>query len=110
MTRKERIPDRKGVVAWSGVGRKTAAPSNENPQVQALIWPLQTHIWLNLNQCKIQLMVNVLDSGFILDPTVELHSDPLPVGENVGIGNNEPVLRHYEPRATGCRNSLTAQR
>ena len=55
-------------------------------------------------------MVNVLDSGFILDPTLELHLDSLPVGEDMGIGNDEPVLRHYEPRATGCRNLLPAER
>lgn len=81
-----------------------------NPQMHRLIWPLHTHIWLNLNQCKIQFMVNVLDSGLILDPTLELHLDPLLVAEDMGIGNNEPILRHYEPRATGCRNILAAKR
>lgn len=70
----------------------------------------QTHIWLSFNQGKIQFMVNVLDSGFILDPTLELHLDPLLVREDVGIGNNKPILRYYEPRATGCRNILTAER
>lgn len=55
-------------------------------------------------------MVNVLDSGFILDPTLELHLDSLMVGEDVGTGYNEPILRHYEPRATGCRNILVAER
>lgn len=83
---------------------------DENPELYRLIWPLHTHVWLNLNQRKIQFMVNVLDSGFILDPTLELHLDPLLVGEDVGIGNNEPILRHYEPRATGCRNILAAKR
>lgn len=78
--------------------------------MQALISLWSTHIWLNLNQCKIQFMVNVLNGGFILDPTLELHLDPLMVGEDVGIGYNEPILRHYEPRATGCRNILVAER
>lgn len=55
-------------------------------------------------------MVNVLDSGFILDPTLELRLDSLPVGEDMGIGNDEPILRHYEPRATGYRNILAAER
>lgn len=70
----------------------------------------QTHIWLSFNQGKIQFMVSVLDSGFILDPALELHLDPLLVREDVGIGNNKPILRYYEPRATGCRNILTAER
>ena len=55
-------------------------------------------------------MVNVLDGGFILDPTLQLHLDPLLVSEDVGVGNNEPILRHYEARGTGCRNILTAKR
>lgn len=78
--------------------------------MQTLVWTSHTNLWLNLNQCKIQFMVNVLDSGFILDPTLELHLDSLPVGEDVGISNNKPILRHYEPRATGCRNILDAER
>lgn len=55
-------------------------------------------------------MVNVLDGGFILDPTLQLHLDPLLVSEDMGIGNNEPILRHYEPRGTGRRDILTAER
>lgn len=55
-------------------------------------------------------MVNVLDSGFILDPTLKLCLDSLPVGDDVGIGNDEPILRHYEPRATGHRDVLAAER
>ena len=33
-------------------------------------------------------MVNVLDGGFILDPTLQLHLDPLLVSEDMGVGNN----------------------
>lgn len=55
-------------------------------------------------------MVDVLDSGFIPDPTLELHLDSLPVVEDMGIGNDEPILRHYEPRATGYRNILAVER
>lgn len=105
---KRHIPGRKDV-RW-GWGRKYEQ-IDENPQIcRLLIWPSQTHVWLNLNESEIQFMVNVLDGGFILDPALELHLDPLPVGEDVGIGNNEPILRHYEPRATGCRNILASER
>lgn len=55
-------------------------------------------------------MVNVFDSGFILDPILELYLDPMPVGEDMGISNNEPILRHYEPTGTGRRDILVAER
>lgn len=55
-------------------------------------------------------MVDVFDSGFILGPALELDLDLLLVGEDVGIGDNEPILRHYEPRAAGRRDFLVRER
>lgn len=69
-----------------------------------------THIWLDLNQCKVQFMVDVFDGGFIPGPALELYLDLLLVGEDVGIGDNEPILRHYEPRAAGGRDFLVGER
>lgn len=55
-------------------------------------------------------MVDVFDSGFILFPTLELDLDLLLVGEDVGIGDNKPILRHYEPGAAGRRDFLVGER
>lgn len=69
-----------------------------------------THIGLNLNQCKVQFMVDVFDSGFILGPALELDLDLLLVREDMGIGDNQPILRHYEPGAAGRRDFLVRER
>lgn len=55
-------------------------------------------------------MVDVFDGGFIPGPALELYLDLLLVGEDVGIGDNEPILRHYEPRAAGGRDFLVGER
>lgn len=69
-----------------------------------------THIWLDLNQCEVQFMVDVFDRGFILGPALEFYLDLLLVGEDVGIGDNEPILRHYESGAAGGRDFLVGER
>lgn len=55
-------------------------------------------------------MVDVFDRGFIAGPTLEFYLDLLMVGEDVSIGDDESILRHYEPRATGGRDFLVGER
>lgn len=55
-------------------------------------------------------MVNVFDSSFIAGPTLEFYLDLLMVGEDVSIGDDESILRHYEPRATRGRDFLVGER
>ena len=55
-------------------------------------------------------MVDVFDRGFILGTALKLHLDLLLVGEDVGIGDDEPILRHDEPGAAGGGDVLVGER
>lgn len=60
-----------------------------------------THIHTDLDGGDVCYLIDVLHSGVVHLPVVELHSDASLIGHNVSVGNNETISADYEPRAIG---------
>lgn len=82
------------------------SPRTKLCQDQAVFLPAP-YPWLDLDGGDVGLLVNVLDGRFIGVPVLELHFQLLPpscraaAGHHVGIGDNQPRVRHDKARATG---------
>lgn len=73
------------------------------------------HLHTDFDGGDVCYLIDVLHSGVVHLPVVELHADASLIGHNVSVGNNETIIGDYEPRAIGqsdfsSRKRVSAQK
>ncbi|MEE6486596.1 hypothetical protein FKM82_014644 [Ascaphus truei] len=62
------------------------------------------YLWLNFDEGNICLFIHIDDFSVVSCAVTALHRHTLLISYHVGIGHNQPILRHDEARASGSRH------